>query len=311
MGFTGGGVKYRCEIGSAPAPSPLWQPACRSPPQPPVPGSKQAKAALRPLLSSPPDLSQPLPGLLPTPELPLLPRARRPRAAGRGRSNGPVRSRRPGHGRPGVAGQRSRRAPRRTEEKFLQLFPAAVPTARSQGHCGPPRAPAVALLSLPAAAADPRTPSRPRALPAECPQTAPRDGPPTPAQPNARSRSYLRATEARRSPGGAHPSSRRPGRASMPRGGGRGPGLPCQEPAARPRRVAALRSPQLSSAPLRSSPAAGCRLGAASRGRAGPGGDSAGGGRGSAGLGPREAALVRQVPTAALLRNSPRPRLRC
>lgn len=42
MGFTGGGVKYRCEIGSAPAPSP-WQPACRSPPQPPVPGSKQAK----------------------------------------------------------------------------------------------------------------------------------------------------------------------------------------------------------------------------------------------------------------------------
>lgn len=91
MGFTGGGVKYRCEIGSAPAPSPPWQPACRSPPQPPVPGSKQAKAALRPLLSSPPDLSQPLPGLLPTPELPLLPRARRPRAAGRGRSNGPVR----------------------------------------------------------------------------------------------------------------------------------------------------------------------------------------------------------------------------
>lgn len=250
MGFTGGGVKYRCEIGSAPAPSPLWQPACRSPPQPPVPGSKQAKAALRPLLSSPPDPSQPLPGLLPTPEPPLLPRARRPRAAGRGRSNGPVRSRRPGHGRPGVAGQRSRRAPRRTEEKFLQLFPAAVPTARSQGHCGPPRAPAVALLSLPAAAADPRTPSRPRALPAECPQTAPRDGPPTPAQPNARSRSYLRATEARRSPGGAHPSSRRPGRASMPRGGGRGPGLPCQEPAARPRRVAALRSAQLSSAPL-------------------------------------------------------------
>lgn len=73
MGFTGGGVKYRCEIGSAPAPSPLWQPACRSPPQPPVPGSKQAKAALRPLLSSPPDLSQPLPGLLPTPEPPCSP----------------------------------------------------------------------------------------------------------------------------------------------------------------------------------------------------------------------------------------------
>lgn len=169
MGFTGGGVKYRCEIGSAPAPSPLWQPACRSPPQPPVPGSKQAKAALRPLLSSPPDPSQPLPGLLPTPEPPLLPRARRPRAAGRGRSNGPVRSRRPGHGRPGVAGQRSRRAPRRTEEKFLQLFPAAVPTARSQGHCGPPGLP----------------PSRSSPSPRRQPTLAPRAAP-APSRPSVR-----------------------------------------------------------------------------------------------------------------------------
>lgn len=254
MGFTGGGVKYRCEIGSAPAPSPPWQPACRSPPQPPVPGSKQAKAALRPLLSSPPDLSQPLPGLLPTPEPPLLPRARRPRAAGRGRSNGPVRlseaRARPPRSR--RAALSSRTPPDRGE--VPPIVPGRRPHRPQPRTLRPPRAPAVALLSLPAAAADPRTPSRPRALPAECPQTAPRDGPPTPAQPNARSRSYLRATEARRSPGGAHPSSRRPGRASMPRGGGRGPGLPCQEPAARPRRVAALRSVQFSSAPLRSAP---------------------------------------------------------
>lgn len=160
MGYTGGGVKYRCEIGSAPSPSPPWQPACRSPSTASCARLEAGRALSSTLSSSPcPTLHSPFSALFPPRSTPAPPRPS-PSASQPGQEH---QSRTvfggPGTGTPEAQG--SALVPHPGGPKFLQLFPAAVPTARSQGHCGPP--------GLPPSRSSPS----PRRLPILAPRVAP------------------------------------------------------------------------------------------------------------------------------------------
>lgn len=271
-------------------------------PQPPVPGSKQAERCPlpSPLLPARPftALSRPFshPGAL------LLPRARRPRLASPGRSTSPV-----------WLSEARARAPRRRRAALSSRTPAD----QSSSNCSRPPSPPPAAKDTAAPlgsrrraplpphgscrSSHPELPPRPPGeVSANCPAGRSPDPPSTDRAEPLVPASHSSTTQPRRRPPifplagqGGHAAGRRERAGTAPPGAG-GEAASCGCAA-------------LSSAQLRSSPAAGW---GPPRG-AGPGGDSAGGGRASAGLGLREAPLgCRELP-AALLRNSPRPHLRC
>ena len=268
MGYTDGGVKYRCEIGSAPSPSPPWQPACRSPSTASCARLESGRALPSTLSSSPcSTLHSLFPALFPPRSTPAPPRPS-PSASQPGQEH----QRRPALGGPGTA---------TPEAQGSVLVPHPGGPRRSSSNCSRPPSPPPAAKDTAAPPGSRRRaplplrggsrsslpelpPRSPGEVSANCPAGRSPDPPSTGRAEPLVPASHSSTTQPRRRPPifplagqGGHAAGRRErAGTALPRAGGEAASRGCAA---------------LSSAQLRSSPAAGCRLGAASRGRAGRG----------------------------------------